>query len=86
MVEGSKFEFRILLFGLLVGSVLFAKAAVFFELCPVRMLAFVLGGGVIPVLTRHAGNGDYFSHFITYYIKYFLLGTHEPTIFSCFTY
>jgi hypothetical protein len=67
-----------------VGGVLFAKAAVFFKLGPVRMLALVLGGGVIPVFAGHAGNGDYFSHFITYYIKYFLLGIHEPLNFSCF--
>jgi hypothetical protein len=66
-----------------VGSMLFAKTAVFLELGPVRMLALVLGGGVIPALAGHAGNGDYFSHFITYYIKYFLLGIHEPTNLSC---
>jgi hypothetical protein len=66
-----------------VGSMLFAKTTVFLELGPVRMLALVLGGGVIPALAGHAGNGDYFSHFITYYIKYFLLGIHEPMNLSC---
>jgi hypothetical protein len=55
-----------------VGGVFLAEPAEFLDLGPVRMLALVLGGGIVPALAGSASQGDNLSHFTTYYIKYFL--------------
>jgi hypothetical protein len=47
---------------------LLAESAEFLDLGPVRMLALVLGGGVVPALASTASQGDYLSHFMTYFL------------------
>jgi hypothetical protein len=50
------------LLGFLVRSVGTAEAAVFLELQLLRRILLVLGGGVVPLLARSAGESDDVSH------------------------